>query len=228
MAKTGETSASHETLKLKKRQKLITLIAAAALFVSGCALIISVFFSKSEEQRNQDSLRRAYDKLSSPPAYSLGEAEPLETLPGALEDEGQAEGSKRELLPLCVLKIPKIDLDVVVAEGTRSYVLRNAVGHFSGTALPGEAGNFCLSGHRSYVSGKFFNRLDEVEEGDALIVEYFDKTFTYIVSEILVVEPEDTWVLDKTKEAVISLITCTPIRSATHRLVVKGLLQQAS
>ncbi|MEA4969183.1 MAG: class D sortase [Candidatus Pelethousia sp.] len=114
---------------------------------------------------------------------------------------------------------------MVVAEGTNDSVLRYAVGHFKDTAMPGEAGNFALSGHRSYAFGQFFNRLGELEAGDSLIVERDDKIYTYKVSEILVVEPEDVWVLDKTEDAQITLVTCTPIRVATHRLIIKGVME---
>ncbi|MPN33520.1 hypothetical protein SDC9_181008 [bioreactor metagenome] len=105
-------------------------------------------------------------------------------------------------------------------------MLRYAVGHFPTTAQAGEAGNFCLAGHRSYAYGAFFNRLDQLRAGDALIVERNGETFTYSVSEILVVEPDDTWVLNPTEDAQITLVTCTPIRVGTQRLIVKGVLQQ--
>jgi len=50
--------------------------------------------------------------------------------------------------------------------------------------------------------------------------------YTYKVFEKLVVEPEETSVLMSTEEPIITLVTCTPIRKATHRLIVKGKLVQ--
>lgn len=68
------------------------------------------------------------------------------------------------------------------------------------------------------------NRLDEIEVGDDIYVERADHTYRYVVTEKFVVEPADTRVLDATSDAQIILITCTPIRVATHRLIVKGVL----
>ena len=49
-------------------------------------------------------------------------------------------------------------------------------------------------------------------------------TYIYIVEETFVVAPEDTWVLSETEDARITLITCTPVRVATHRLIVRAVL----
>lgn len=70
-----------------------------------------------------------------------------------------------------VMEIPKIDLKVAVAEGTDKQTLKKAVGHFEGTAMPGEVGNFAVAGHRSYTYNEFFNRLDEMEIGDEIKVK---------------------------------------------------------
>ncbi len=129
---------------------------------------------------------------------------------------------------LGIMSIPKIDLEVAVGEGVTNRTIRYAVGHFEQTALPGENGNFSVIGHRSYIMGEFFNRLDEVEIGDQITVERDGVLYTYSVYDIMVVEPTDMWVLDETPDPQITLITCTPIRIATHRLVVKGTLIDTS
>ena len=51
--------------------------------------------------------------------------------------------------------------------------------------------------------------------------------YTYIVTETFVVEPDDTSVLDPGDDTTVTLITCTPIRVATHRLIVRAVLQSA-
>ncbi len=233
---------------LSKRRVFAFLVLPVVLILSGLALIVFVLCAEQETKSQQQSLREAYAMGAMPSGVLSYDPDPAKTpqdpeggdqagpeaeteepavLPGDPSADGEESetGEKKPLEPVCILKIPKIGLDVVVAEGTRSSVLRYAVGHFKGTALPGELGNFCLAGHRSYVSGEFFNRLDELEIGDPLIVEQYDEVFTYTVSEILVVLPEDTWVLDPTADAQITLVTCTPIRVATHRLIVKGVLE---
>ena len=59
--------------------------------------------------------------------------------------------------------------------------------------------------------------------GHLIEITVKQETFTYRVTESFVVNPEDTWVLksDKSKNE-ITLVTCTPIRTATQRLIIKG------
>ncbi|MBI5027394.1 MAG: class E sortase, partial [Actinobacteria bacterium] len=55
-------------------------------------------------------------------------------------------------------------------EGTTSDVLARGIGHYTGTALPGEVGNFAMAGHRT-TYGKPFNRIAELKKGDVVLVE---------------------------------------------------------
>lgn len=123
-----------------------------------------------------------------------------------------------------ILIIPKIDLKVAVGEGTDMNTLRYAVGHFKGTAMPGEKGNFALAGHRSYTFGQYFNRLDELTTGDEIRVKTVKGSYKYKVYNTKVVLPDEVNVLNPTKDATMTLITCTPIRVATHRLVISARL----
>lgn len=125
-----------------------------------------------------------------------------------------------------ILSIPKLDLNVGIGEEVDNETLKYSVGHFSDTAMPGQKGNFCVIGHRSYTYGEFFNRLDEIEENDEIIVEYNGKEFKYKVTEIKVVKPEEVSVLNQSEEEEITLITCTPIRVGSHRLIIKGIREQ--
>ncbi|MBQ9519251.1 MAG: class D sortase, partial [Firmicutes bacterium] len=123
-----------------------------------------------------------------------------------------------------IMEIDKIDLVVTMAEGTDNKSITLSVGHFPNTAMPGQIGNFAVVGHRSYRYGAYFNRLDELQPGDTVRVKTVDGIFTYCVDSKSVVEPTDLSVLDPTDTATMTLVTCTPIRTATHRLIVKGHL----
>ncbi len=122
-------------------------------------------------------------------------------------------------------QIPKIDEDLLLVEGVKKADLRLGTGHIPGTAMPGEIGNCAIAGHRNYTFGSYFNRLDELEIGDKVTIVYKKKNFTYEVYEKLVVLPEDTSVLNKNEtDKILTLITCTPIRIATHRLIIHAKL----
>ncbi|MCJ7688064.1 MAG: class D sortase, partial [Clostridiaceae bacterium] len=139
-------------------------------------------------------------------------------------NEPDKKQSDNQLGTMGIISIPKIDVNVALSEGIGTDVLKYAVGHFTGTPMPGENGNACFAGHRSYTYNQYFNRLDELSIGDIIIVTTRVGEFEYEVYESKVVEPEEISVLDNTKGAEITLVTCTPIRVATHRLIVKGKL----
>ncbi len=122
---------------------------------------------------------------------------------------------------LYILRIPTIDSENPVREGTASNILSDSLGHESNTAYIGEKGNCVIAGHRNYTFGRFFNRLDEVKLKDLIYVDTPTQTYTYAVKEIKVVEPEDVEILE-TKDDVeqLTLYTCTPIYIASHRLVI--------
>lgn len=126
---------------------------------------------------------------------------------------------------IAILSIPKIDLKVAVAEGTDLETLKYAVGHFTETAEPGQKGNFCVAGHRSYTYSEFFNRLNEVGVGDEIEVKTKTNDYKYKVYKIQVVTPDKVSVLNPTSDSEITLVTCTPLRVGTHRLIVKGKLE---
>jgi sortase A len=142
------------------------------------------------------------------------------------DDKNNESGSEEVYEPITVgtIEIPKINIHAAILEGTDNRALRYTVGHYPQTAGPGENGNFVLLGHRNFRYGKFFNKLDELEMGDKVIIKKDANTYTYEVTNSFVVSPEDTWVLKQTSDAQITMITCTPIGTYTHRLIVKGVL----
>ncbi|MCY6371369.1 class D sortase [Clostridium ganghwense] len=128
-----------------------------------------------------------------------------------------------------ILKIDKINLYMPILEGETKENLRTTVCHMKNTGKLGEVGNYAIAGHRCYSYGRHFNRLDEVEVGDELIVFSMDKEYKYKVFKKFIVKPEEVGVLEGNgKDKMITLITCTPIRVATHRLIIQGKLESVS
>lgn len=125
---------------------------------------------------------------------------------------------------ICLLRIPKISLEEAVREGDSRDVLSSALCHLEKTPYPGKSGNCCISGHRNYVFGKYFNRLNEVSVGDIVELETVDNIYRYQVYETMVVDPENVKVLDSTSKKTLTLITCTPLFVGTNRLIVKAIL----
>src|SRR5579864_3156496 len=117
------------------------------------------------------------------------------------------------------IQIPRLDLNAVVVEGDSPRILRRAVGHLSGTALPGQSGNVALAGHRD----TFFRSLRLIRPGDIITFKTPGQQYQYEVESTRVVEPNDTSVLEPSGGKQLTLITCFPfsyVGPAPDRFVV--------
>lgn len=120
-----------------------------------------------------------------------------------------------------VLIIEKINLKMIIMDGVDEETLRVAAGRMPGTGKFDEIGNVVLAGHRSYTFGKYFNRLDELEPGDRIVVQTKDKKLEYEVYRKHVIEPDDLSILEQSEtEKILTLFTCHPVVIANKRLVV--------
>jgi len=143
-----------------------------------------------------------------------------------LWDPGRVRAYARALArpappPLAVLRIPRLGLEVPVLEGTDEWTLDRAVGHIEGTARPGVAGNVGIAGHRD----GFFRVLKDISRGDQLELALPGEVRSYRVDRISIVEPDDVRVLDPSREALVTLVTCHPfyfVGAAPKRFIVQA------
>ncbi len=142
------------------------------------------------------------------------------------------------------LIIPKLDLNVpivippstdLLAENWTALEediqkgLQDGVVHYPGTARPGQAGNFFVTGHSSYFPwspGKYksvFARLGELDVGDEYWVYYGGDKYRYVISEKKEIKPSDVSVLDQpVSKRVSTLMTCTPVGTTLRRLIIEA------
>lgn len=119
-----------------------------------------------------------------------------------------------------ILKIPRMDLDMVVVEGVGSLELTKGPGHYPDTSYPWQDhGRVAIAGHRTTYLQPFWS-LDELERGDLIRLETEFGRFDYRVTGSRVVLPSDVSVLKQTEEPTLVLTACTPRFSDSHRLVV--------
>jgi len=119
------------------------------------------------------------------------------------------------------IQVPRLRLSAVVIEGIDKTTLRRAVGHIPGTALPGQAGNVGLAGHRD----TFFSPLKDVRIKDEIQFETLKGNFKYEVEWLRVVEPDNVGVLAASGENVLTLVTCYPfyfVGPAPQRWIVRA------
>lgn len=136
--------------------------------------------------------------------------------------------------PVARIKIPKIGVDSIVVNGVSRNDLRKGPGLYPETALPGQAGNAAIAGHRT-TYGAPFGDLDQLVVGDLVQVQTLYGVFRFRVTEQLIVAPSDVGVIDpkpvdpntpsKGLIPQVTLTTCNPKYSAAQRLIVKADLE---
>lgn len=137
--------------------------------------------------------------------------------------------------------IPSIQLDAPIVPskpketkiGGKSYEQwqapnKFAVGWQTDSVYIGQIGNTVLNGHHN-VDGKVFEHLNEVEAGDKIIIAGSTYQYEYRVVNVMIFPERDVdvktrlenarWILPSTDERV-TLVTCWPAWSNTHRLIV--------
>lgn len=140
------------------------------------------------------------------------------TAPNAVSAPGfeAAEGD-----PVARVRIPRLDLSVVVAEGTTSGVLRRAAGRLGRSAAPGSDGNVVVAAHRD----SFFRPLEHVEIGDEVMLDGPEGSDVYTVEWTRVVDPSALEVTENPGYPALTLVTCYPFRylgSAPQRFIVRA------
>jgi len=220
---------------LKWVQRLLLLCGLVLVGVYGAARIESFIASRAAlkkfatQETELDTNNKSGDEtVSSGTEPSLSDSMNSTGVDFSRWDERRVRAYKQNIgkqsgVPLAVLRIPKIQLEVPLFEGTDDFTLNHAVGRIVGTARPGEPGNIGIAGHRDGL----FRGLKDVSVGDAIELKTLQGTDTYIVDEIQIVKPENVEVLQSRPVSSLTLVTCYPFYffgSAPQRYIVKASL----
>jgi sortase A len=213
-------------MKNRRRTRLYGLVAAAGLVLFG-ALLLGINILASDEP-----VERVTTPASVPDPDELGRAAQQEAafMASAMRAAAEAEKETEQTAPRAsnpeplfqvpsdttmYLTIPKLGLqDIPVLEGSSEAVLSQGVGHLPGTGFPWiEGSNTYIAGHRlgypGTVSDHVFWDLPSLVVGDEVILEdSLGQTYTYRVTEILEVSPNDLSVTGSTGGDIVSLQTC--------------------
>lgn len=133
-------------------------------------------------------------------------------------------GQLHDGAPLGRIVIPKLDLRMVMVEGTSEKDLEKGPGHYNAasglnTSLPGLDGVIGLAGHRTTFLHPF-RHIDSLEPGDNIYLEMPYGTFRYQVYYHKIVSSTDWSILRKRPYEKLVLSACHPLYSASHRWVV--------
>jgi sortase A len=129
------------------------------------------------------------------------------------------------------LTVPALGVyDAPVFDSDSPQALDRGVAHVPETSMPWDPGaqrNVYLAAHRLGYEGTgsrlLFYQLHSLGRGDEVVLEGRGVTYRYRVTEKLVVEPTDSWVMGQVRgRDMVSLQTCTPIPTFEKRLVVRA------
>lgn len=144
--------------------------------------------------------------------------------------ESTAKSSSTVNGAYALIRIPRFGKNFVrpIVQGTGTQQLKEGVGHYDGTAEPGQVGNFAVAGHRT-TYGEPFHQIAELRAGDLIIVRTRTHTFTYRVVSHQIVSPSDVQVIASDPPGVapgrlMTLTSCHPMYFATQRYVVHARL----
>ncbi len=177
---------------------------------------VSSVYGAIQQQRAEgelDDLEQSFAERSLPDVEGLTDLRAARKLADAFEDEvetGRAIGR---------IDIPRLGLDAVVVEGTDTATLQKGPGRYPDTKFPGQGSTIGIAGHRTTYLAPFRN-IDEIEDGDPIVVEMPYGEFTYAVDRIEIVEPTDVNIVRDIGEERLVLTACHPLYSAAQRYAV--------
>ncbi len=196
----------------------------------------------------------AFTNLDRSAAVQKSLAEKLRQVP-ALPTAGEGDEGLNAHLPVVgppgdLLLIPKLNLrapivtlptDSLIREDWKAletdiqHGLEAGVVHYPGTAEPGQAGNFFVTGHSSYfpwAAGDYksiFARLGELNVGDEFWVYHGGDKYRYVIDSKKEIQPSDVTVLDQpVGKRIATLMTCTPVGTTLRRLIISAQEVDAS
>ncbi|MBP6921213.1 class E sortase [Candidatus Gracilibacteria bacterium] len=147
----------------------------------------------------------------------------------------------RIIIPKIGKNIPLVNVEHHDADTSNEWhkifmkELENGIVKYPGSADPGQDGNSFIFGHSSnfpWAKGNYndvFALLNELTNGDEIIVYFKQKKFVYVVKNKLVVKPGHVSSLGgDAANKQLTLMTCWPLGTTLNRLLVVTELKNTS
>lgn len=199
----------------EKSIKATIINVIVALFITAFLLISLYLFFRADLNENISIINRV--------AVEKEERKPVAE---TIMKENRIENYPEYGAQYATIQIPAIDVDLPVCFGDTLEIIKNAVGHSSGSYFPGEGGSIIYMGHNSQ---NIFRRFSELVVGDEITVTANYGTFKYKIYDMQLINETDLDKLPIQKEKEILMVyTCYPFKNygyTTQRYVVYAELQ---
>ncbi|MCC8014224.1 MAG: class C sortase [Eubacterium sp.] len=218
----------------------ISTIALVIIFLFGLCLILYPPLSNYYNSFHMTSMINDYQKaieeldddtyeqiLAAAVSYNeqLVKTQSGLSLPPEMREEYEKQLDVTGFGVMGYIEIKSINVYIPIYHGTDDAALAAGAGHLEGSSLPigGETAHSVICGHRGLPSAKLFTDLDKLDIGDEFTIYVLDDAYTYEVSDIYIIEPDDASKLYLVEgEDLCTLYTCTPYGINTQRLLLRG------
>ena len=221
---------------MKKLKPLFVILTAALILFSAVCFLYPAISNAINEQYNEsriDDYNNSVDSISQEDLDDYFSV--TEKYNNALATDVSTDDSSMSILShydeildlddgvMGYVEIPSINVRLPIYHGESGDVLTKGAAHLEHTSFPigGESTHACISAHCGYPTQKFFDDIDELENGDEIYIYVLDRTLKYTVTGTDVVEPDDSSKLEVVQgKDLLTLVTCTPYGVNSHRLLV--------
>ena len=221
---------------MKKLKPLFVILTAALILFSAVCFLYPAISNAINEQYNESRIDDYNNNVDSISQEDLDDYFSVaEKYNNALAADVSTDDSKLSILShydeildlddgvMGYVEIPSINVRLPIYHGESEDVLTKGAAHLEHTSFPigGESTHVCISAHCGYPTQKFFDDIDELENGDEIYIYVLDRTLKYTVTGTDVVEPDDSSKLEVVQgKDLLTLVTCTPYGVNSHRLLV--------
>ena len=221
---------------MKKLKPLFVILTTALILFSAVCFLYPAISNAINEQYNESRIDDYNNNVDSISQEDLDDYFSVaEKYNNALAADVSTDDSKLSILShydeildlddgvMGYVEIPSINVRLPIYHGESEDVLTKGAAHLEHTSFPigGESTHVCISAHCGYPTQKFFDDIDELENGDEIYIYVLDRTLKYTVTGTDVVEPDDSSKLEVVQgKDLLTLVTCTPYGVNSHRLLV--------
>ena len=221
---------------MKKLKPLFVILTDALILFSAVCFLYPAISNAINEQYNESRIDDYNNNVDSISQEDLDDYFSVaEKYNNALAADVSTDDSKLSILShydeildlddgvMGYVEIPSINVRLPIYHGESEDVLTKGAAHLEHTSFPigGESTHVCISAHCGYPTQKFFDDIDELENGDEIYIYVLDRTLKYTVTGTDVVEPDDSSKLEVVQgKDLLTLVTCTPYGVNSHRLLV--------
>ena len=209
------------------RRPLGTILVTLGVGLLAWAVVVWAWqdpFTSLYTRWQQHELSQRYDTLAARYRSHVGNAANLAAVTTQLHAEARAYRRRsRRGEPIGKIVIPRLDLHMILVNGTDHDSLRKGPGRDLRTFMPGEGELVYVAGHRTTYLAPF-SHIDSLRKGDRVTLEMPYATFAYVVTGHRIVAADDLAVLRTQGREQLTLQACHPRFFATQRYLAFGRL----